>query len=71
MTTEAQDAQVFVSKTGLGYEIHLTTDGIVGKHVLTIYQPGTILGTASMLTAGEMEAIAIAAANALSQIKRK
>jgi hypothetical protein len=70
MTTEAQDAQVFVSKAQIGYQLHLTTDGIVGKHVLTIYQPGTILGTASMLKECEMEAIAIAAANALSQIRR-
>lgn len=69
MNDTTQDAQTFVSKTSLGYEIHLTTDGVIGKHVLTLYQPGQLLGTRSQLKDAEMQAIAIAAANALARIK--
>jgi hypothetical protein len=70
MNIPAQNAQTFVTKTGIGYEVHLTTDGVIGKHVLTLLQPYHTLGTKLMLNEKEMEAVAIAAADALSQIKR-
>ena len=69
MTSTTQDAQVFVSKDGVGYELFITTDGVISRKALVIYQPGP-MGRADRLSDSEMEAIAIAAANALAHIKR-
>ena len=70
MTNTAQDAQVFVTQTGLGCEVHITTDGVTGRHALTIMQPALNLGTKFYLSDRDMEAVAIGAAQALSRLKR-
>jgi hypothetical protein len=69
MNDTTQDAQTFVSKTAVGYQIHLTTDGVISEHVLTLIQPGNLIGTQSELKETEMQAIAIAVANTLARIK--